>query len=161
MSNRGAASATAVVKLVNGSTAILVSEKQRGNPLLRFIRNCPFEFNRDIVPDYVMGSTCAIFLSLKYHLLHPRHAEVRIKELGRSYKLRILLVLVDDDNNVRSLQELNKLCFSTDVTLILAWNNEECARYLETFKLYENKDASAIKEKVKEEFMPQLTKGLY
>ena len=35
---------------------------QRGNPLLRFIRNVPYIFS-DIVPDYVMSpQNCAIFL---------------------------------------------------------------------------------------------------
>jgi len=44
-----------------------VSLKQRGNPVLKFIRNVPFEFS-DIVPDYILGvNRCALFLSLKYH----------------------------------------------------------------------------------------------
>lgn len=35
---------------------------QRGNPVLKFVRNVPWEFG-DIVPDYVLGqSTCALFL---------------------------------------------------------------------------------------------------
>ena len=44
-----------------------VSLKQRGNPVLKFIRNVPYEFS-DIVPDYILGvNRCALFLSLKYH----------------------------------------------------------------------------------------------
>ena len=49
------------------SKAILVSNKQRGNPVLKNISNVPWEYT-DIVPDYVMGSghqTCALFLSLR------------------------------------------------------------------------------------------------
>lgn len=35
---------------------------QRGNPLLKHIRNVPWEFS-EIEPDYVMGKTaCALFL---------------------------------------------------------------------------------------------------
>lgn len=35
---------------------------QRGNPVLRFVRNVPWEFG-DVLPDYVLGqSTCALFL---------------------------------------------------------------------------------------------------
>lgn len=35
---------------------------QRGNPVLKFIRNVPWEFG-DVVPDYVLGqSSCALFL---------------------------------------------------------------------------------------------------
>lgn len=38
------------------------SSPQRGNPVLKFVRNVPWEFG-DVVPDYVLGqSTCALFL---------------------------------------------------------------------------------------------------
>jgi DNA excision repair protein ERCC-1 len=65
--------------LVSNPNAILVSEKQKGNPLLRFVRLCPWEYSKEIVPDYVMGTTCAIFISLKFHILHPKHVEMRIR----------------------------------------------------------------------------------
>lgn len=138
------------IDIGGGKHVISVSEKQRGNPLLKHIRNVQWEFNKEIVPDYVMGSTCAIFLSIKYHALHSKHAELRIRELGKNFRLRILLVLVDvdDDISVKPLHELNKLCFTSDVTLLLCWSNEECARYLEILKLYENKSAASIQEKV-------------
>lgn len=35
---------------------------QRGNPVLKFVRNVPWEFG-EVIPDYVLGqSTCALFL---------------------------------------------------------------------------------------------------
>lgn len=35
---------------------------QRGNPVLKFVRNVPWEFS-EVTPDYVLGqSTCALFL---------------------------------------------------------------------------------------------------
>ena len=35
---------------------------QRGNPILKFIRNVPWEFG-EIIPDYQLGSTsCALYL---------------------------------------------------------------------------------------------------
>lgn len=52
--------------------SIIVNEKQRGNPVLKFIKNVSFQFHKDLIPDYVMSSTCCIFLSIKYHLLHPK-----------------------------------------------------------------------------------------
>lgn len=58
------------------------------------------------------------------------------------------------------LQDLNKLAFACDFTLILAWSNGECARYIETFKAFEGKSAAAIQEKVETEFMPRLTSVL-
>jgi DNA excision repair protein ERCC-1 len=44
----------------------------------------------------VLGATtCALFLSLRYHRLHPEYIYNRIQKLGKEYNLRILLVMVD------------------------------------------------------------------
>jgi DNA excision repair protein ERCC-1 len=71
-----------------------------------------------------------------------------------------LLVLVDDENNTSSIQELNTIAFRNDFTLILSWSNLEAARYIETIKLYEGKSSNSIKEKVESEFLPAITKSL-
>ena len=73
--------------------AILVSTRQRGNPLLRYVKNVRWQFAENLVPDYQLGpTTVALFLSLKYHLLHPNYIHYRIRELQRSFRLRVLLV---------------------------------------------------------------------
>ncbi|XP_046539900.1 DNA excision repair protein ERCC-1 isoform X1 [Equus quagga] len=77
------------------SNSIIVSPRQRGNPVLKFVRNVPWEFG-DVLPDYVLGqSTCALFLSLRYHNLHPDYIHQRLQTLGKSFALRVLLVQVD------------------------------------------------------------------
>ena len=49
-----------------------------------------------LTSDYVLGATtCALFLSLRYHRLHPEYIYNRIQKLGKEYNLRILLVMVD------------------------------------------------------------------
>jgi DNA repair protein Rad10 len=53
------------------SSCLLVHEVQRGNPVLKYIHNVKWEYNSDIIPDYVMGSTCALFVSVKFHFRHP------------------------------------------------------------------------------------------
>uniref|UniRef100_A0A4W3GJB6 ERCC1-like central domain-containing protein n=1 Tax=Callorhinchus milii TaxID=7868 RepID=A0A4W3GJB6_CALMI len=58
---------------------------RRGNPVLRFIRNVAWEFG-DIVPDYELGpTTCALFLSLRYHNLKPDYIHQRLQTIGHSY----------------------------------------------------------------------------
>lgn len=85
---------TDVVKTSNSVHCLLVSPKQKGNPLLKAISNVPWEYE-DMVPDYQMGkTTCALFLSLRYHNLNPDYIHERLKLLGKMYELRILLVLV-------------------------------------------------------------------
>uniref|UniRef100_A0A663FHJ4 ERCC excision repair 1, endonuclease non-catalytic subunit n=1 Tax=Aquila chrysaetos chrysaetos TaxID=223781 RepID=A0A663FHJ4_AQUCH len=87
------------------SSSIIVSPRQRGNPVLKFIRNVPWEFG-DVVPDYVLGqSTCALFLSLRYHHLNPGYIHDRLRHLGRSYGLQLLLLQVDVKDPHQALKE--------------------------------------------------------
>ncbi|XP_066595550.1 DNA excision repair protein ERCC-1 [Prorops nasuta] len=137
-------------KLPESSTrtnALLVSHKQKGNPLLKFITNVPWEF-ADIVPDYVMGNTaCALFLSIRYHQLNPDYIHGRLKLLGNAYNLRVLLVQVDIADPHCALKHLTRICILADLTLMLAWNTEEAGRIIETYKIYENKPPDSIMER--------------
>ncbi|KPM34749.1 hypothetical protein AK830_g11818 [Neonectria ditissima] len=126
-------------------SAILVSPRQRGNPVLTSIRSMPWEYS-DIPADYVLGlSTCALFLSLKYHRLHPEYIYTRIRNLQGGYKLRVLLTMVDIPNHEASLKELSKTSLVNNVTLVLCWSAAEAARYLELYKSYENASFGAIR----------------
>lgn len=140
------------------SNAITINESQRRNPIVQCIRNFPWEIRSNITPDYILGSTtCALFISLKYHLLHPTYLFRRIKEVGREFKLRVVLCLVDIEDVELPLLDLNKLCFSNSFVLLLSWSSLESGRYLETLKAYEAKPPTSIQEKVETEFLPQLT----
>ncbi|XP_074666185.1 DNA excision repair protein ERCC-1 isoform X3 [Strix aluco] len=139
------------------SSSIVVSPRQRGNPVLKFVRNVPWEFG-DIVPDYVLGqSTCALFLSLRYHHLNPGYIHDRLRHLGRSYGLQLLLLQVDVKDPHQALKELAKICILADCTLLLAWSPEEAGRYLETYKAYEQKPPDLLKERVEQDFLSRMT----
>uniref|UniRef100_A0A8D0FN59 DNA excision repair protein ERCC-1 n=1 Tax=Strix occidentalis caurina TaxID=311401 RepID=A0A8D0FN59_STROC len=130
---------------------------QRGNPVLKFVRNVPWEFG-DVVPDYVLGqSTCALFLSLRYHHLNPGYIHDRLRHLGRSYGLQLLLLQVDVKDPHQALKELAKICILADCTLLLAWSPEEAGRYLETYKAYEQKPPDLLKERVEQDFLSRMT----
>ena len=65
----------------SGPSSILVSPRQKGNPILNSVRSVAWEYS-DIPADYVVGATtCALFLSLKYHRLHPEYIYNRIRDL--------------------------------------------------------------------------------
>lgn len=139
---------------------LYVSTKQKGNGILRFIRNVPFSY-ANIVPDYLVApNRCVLFLSFKYHNLHPQYIHRRIAELSSDFDLRVLLCLVDVEDNASILLFLNKLCCINNLTLILAWTEEEAARYLETFKAFEGKDASLIQKKKDVTFSEQVADTL-
>ncbi|EED23706.1 mating-type switch/DNA repair protein Swi10/Rad10, putative [Talaromyces stipitatus ATCC 10500] len=108
-------------------SAILVSSRQKGNPILNHVKLVPWEY-ADIPADYVLGATtCALFLSLKYHRLHPEYIYSHIP------------------NHEETLKELSKTSIVNNVTLILCWSAPEAAHYLELFKSSENAQPTAIR----------------
>ncbi|XP_026150980.1 DNA excision repair protein ERCC-1 [Mastacembelus armatus] len=144
-------------KPVGSGSSIIVSPRQRGNPILKFVRSVPWEFG-DVVPDYVLGqTTCALFLSLRYHNLNPNYIHDRLKQLGHTFVLRVLLVQVDVKDPHHALKELARICVMADCTLILAWSPEEAGRYLETYKSYEKKPADLLKEQVEKDYLSKVT----
>ncbi|KIW06803.1 uncharacterized protein PV09_02483 [Verruconis gallopava] len=132
----------------HSASNILVSNRQHGNPVLKEIKSQAWEF-ADIPADYVLGATtCALYLSLKYHRLHPHYIYNRIRDLAGKYNLRILLVMVDVTNHEEHLKELSKTSLVNNITLILCWSAAEAGRYLELYKTYEHAPATMIKAPV-------------
>ncbi|KAH8697277.1 putative mating-type switch/DNA repair protein Swi10/Rad10 [Talaromyces proteolyticus] len=137
-------------------SAILVSSRQKGNPILSHVKLVPWEY-ADIPADYVLGATtCALFLSLKYHRLHPEYIYSRIRVLAGKYSLRILLVMVDIPNHEETLKELSKTSIVNNVTLILCWSAPEAAHYLELFKSSENAQPTAIRSQQAQSYRESL-----
>lgn len=131
-----------------GGGAIQVSAKQRGNPLLKCIRSVPWEFDDKVVPDFVIGHRCCVmFLSIRYHTLNPNYIHDRLKELGKAFELRVLLVHVDVKEPHHALKQLMRICILSEMTLMLAWSTEEAAKIIETYKTSENRPPDLIMEK--------------
>jgi DNA excision repair protein ERCC-1 len=129
----------------SGPSSILVSPRQKGNPILNSVRSVAWEYS-DIPADYVVGATtCALFLSLKYHRLHPEYIYNRIRDLKGQYSLRILLTMVDIENHEDPLRELSKTSLVNNVTVMLCWSAQEAGRYLELFKTFENAAPTSIR----------------
>ncbi|KAI8936259.1 hypothetical protein NX059_006681 [Plenodomus lindquistii] len=129
----------------SGPSSILVSPRQKGNPILNNVRSVAWEYS-DIPADYVVGATtCALFLSLKYHRLHPEYIYNRIRDLKGQYSLRILLTMVDIENHEEPLRELSKTSIVNNVTVMLCWSANEAGRYLEQFKTFENAAPTSIR----------------
>ncbi|CRG95440.1 ERCC1 nucleotide excision repair protein, putative [Plasmodium gallinaceum] len=126
---------------------LIISHRQKLNPLIKKINRVRYKFN-NIIPDFLIGKNNAcLFISMKYHRLRSNYLKARIETLSNKYNNRILLCLVDIDNIDNSLGEINQLAFCLNMTLILCWSNEECARVIEDFKIYEKK-ISYLKNKV-------------
>ncbi|KAI5117222.1 hypothetical protein M0805_008692 [Coniferiporia weirii] len=140
--------------------AIIINPCQRLNPLLECIKNVSKEFG-DIVPDFQLGrTTCALFLSLKYHRLHPEYIHQRIQKLGSTYNLRILLLMCDVSEHQDPIRELTKTCLINNITVMVCWSNEEAGTYLATYKAFEHRPPDLIKERVDKEYSAMLRSAL-
>lgn len=140
----------------SGST-ILVNTRQRLNPVLKNIKSVGWEWS-EILADYQVGvSTGCLYLSLKYHQIHPEYIHQRISKISGMYSLRLLLVQADVADPQAALKELTKVALVNDFTLLVAWSAEESARYLETFKIFEHKPPDLIRERRKEDWLGAMT----
>ncbi|KAI0462703.1 hypothetical protein LJB42_003504 [Komagataella kurtzmanii] len=130
--------------------SIQVNKSQTGNPLLKHLKTVSWEFSSNIKQvDYVVNSqTFVLFLSLKYHKLHPEYIMNKIKSMNgndtsfTNNNLKLLLVVVDIDSHEDILRELTKTCVNNDLSLVLSWSFEEAANYIVYLKQYELSDLS-------------------
>lgn len=153
------AAATDVSQCVHPNT-IIVSQRQHGNPVLRSIRNVPWRYGHSTA-DYVLSdSTCALFLSLRYHTLHPTYLSRRLLQLSPCYSLRLVLLLVDTEFADVPVLEVTRIAILHDASSLLAWSVAEAARYLETLRAYARKPADLIKERSDGGFVSQLAECL-
>lgn len=158
---RAAGSSAAAAPAPFNPTAILVSRRQQGNPVLRAIRNVPWQYG-ETTADYVLSeTTCALFLSIRYHLLHPNYVTRRLLELTLGYTLRIVLVLVDCDDPDEPVLAITQKALRQDATTVLAFSVLEAARYLETFRAFAKKPADLIKERHDGSLLAQLADALH
>ncbi|KAK9433424.1 restriction endonuclease type II-like protein [Lipomyces doorenjongii] len=142
-------------KVPNASSSlgsIVVSPRQKGNPVLNYIRNVPWEYG-DIVPDYLVDPTIAIlFLSLKYHRLHPEYIYNRITKMAKNFRVRILLTVVDIENHEESIKELTKTGVVNNLAVILSWSAQEAGHYISLFGALKSAPPTAIQASQKEDY---------
>ncbi|SCU93929.1 LAMI_0E16094g1_1 [Lachancea mirantina] len=113
---------------------VLVSSSQRGNPLLNSLTNTNWRYvtaaaGTKIFYDYCVHGRNVLFLSLKYHRLHPEYIAKKMQPLVKNGN-NILLCVVDIESSESILQNLSKACMFGGFALLLAFNFEQAAKYL-------------------------------
>src|SRR5690606_25616854 len=99
------------------TSKILVNPNQKGNPLLTHLK-IGYEYGpRAQLADYVLPSSSSspsavLYLSLKYHRLHPEYIFGRVNALGTGFSLRVLMVMLDIEAPEKYITDLSQLCFS-------------------------------------------------
>lgn len=119
--------------LGSGKT-LLVSSSQKGNPLLNCLTNTNWRYvsssgGTKIYYDYNVKGRNVVFLSLKYHKLHPEYIAKKMQPLIKKGN-NILICVVDIERSEDILKDLNKDCMFNDFVMLLAFNFEQAAKYL-------------------------------
>ncbi|KAH7717078.1 helix-hairpin-helix domain-containing protein family protein [Aphelenchoides avenae] len=134
------AGASAASDAMSSMSKLQVNRKrQEGNPLLKYIRNVPYEWAA-IKADFECGKGIGLlYLSLKYHKLHPGYIETRFPD-GNAYNAKEMSV--EDASFL--LRDINMFCYRSGWTLILSYSVEEAAEYIENLKLAEKRNAQSV-----------------
>lgn len=120
---------------VNVGKTILVNTTQKENPLLNHLKNTNWRYvssakGTKVYYDYLIKKRSVLFLTLTYHKLYADYIGRRILPLQNNGD-NILIFVVDDTNSEDILKDITKMCMFKGFTLLLAFNFEQAARYIE------------------------------
>ncbi|KAK1349382.1 DNA excision repair protein ERCC-1 [Hamiltosporidium tvaerminnensis] len=124
---------------------ITVNTNQKGNNILNFLSKSTFCFGENIKTDYETANASIIFLSLKFHCVKPEYIYKRIKTSTKNRK--ILLLHADTVNYELKIEELFQIADTNNFILIIAFSNEECARYIQAFDINEKRSLDILRKK--------------
>ncbi|CDH11221.1 probable DNA repair protein RAD10 [Zygosaccharomyces bailii ISA1307] len=115
--------------------SVLVNTTQKANPLLNHLKNTNWRYvsstgGNKIYYDYLIRNRSVLFLTLTYHKLYNEYIFRRIVPLQGSND-NILIFVVDDKNSEDTLTEITKMCMFKGFTLLVAFNFEQAAKYIE------------------------------
>ncbi|CCF55735.1 hypothetical protein KAFR_0A03000 [Kazachstania africana CBS 2517] len=127
-----------VSRPVQGPTtgkSVLVNTTQKENPLLNSLKNTNWRYisstgGKKIYYDYFIRNRSILFLTLSYHKLYPDYITRRMASLSKNDD-NILIFVVDTTNSEETLNELTKQCMFSGFTLLVVFNFEQAAKYIE------------------------------
>ncbi|XP_953780.1 DNA repair protein (RAD10) [Theileria annulata] len=143
---------------INDDNNLIISPRQRKNPILRFIKNVPY-IEGDIAPDFIISSDIyVLFLSLKYHRVNINYIKNRLESLSQ-YKIKNLFIIcqidVSDYNQLLSkfldlqwtIVNLLTITFGYGCKILLSWNARESAAIVEILNLNRYRGIESISKK--------------
>ncbi|CAI4035391.1 hypothetical protein SMKI_13G0390 [Saccharomyces mikatae IFO 1815] len=118
---------------------VLVNTTQKENPLLNHLKSTNWRYISStginkIFYDYLVRGRSVLFLTLTYHKLYVDYISRRMQPLSKNEN-NILIFIVDDSNSEDTLNDITKLCMFNGFTLLLAFNFEQAAKYIEYLNL--------------------------
>nr|PVC53973.1 DNA repair protein [Theileria orientalis] len=133
---------------INQDDQLIVSPRQRKNPVLRFIKNVSY-IEGDIASDFMISKDIGVlFLSLKYHRVNTKYITNRLESLV-PFRLRNLFLLcqVDVNDYDKLLLGLLTSTFGYGCKILLSWSARESAAVIEILKLNRYKGIESLNKK--------------
>lgn len=126
-------------KSIQPGKTVLVNTTQKENPLLNHLKSTNWRYVSStgistIFYDYLVRGRSVLFLTLTYHKLYVDYISRRMQPLSKNEN-NILIFIVDDSNSEDTLNNITKLCMFNGFTLLLAFNFEQAAKYIEYLNL--------------------------
>ena len=126
-------------KSIQPGKTVLVNTTQKENPLLNHLKSTNWRYVSStgistIFYDYLVRGRSVLFLTLTYHKLYVDYISRRMQPLSKNEN-NILIFIVDDSNSEDTLNDITKLCMFNGFTLLLAFNFEQAAKYVEYLNL--------------------------
>ncbi|KAK1444060.1 ercc1/rad10/swi10 like protein [Babesia gibsoni] len=127
---------------------ILVSPRQRGNPLIKHITNIDVVEGETHYDYKITEDTQVLFLSLRYHRMHRRYIASRIRHL-RAHRIKnpFIICQIDIQEPQDFIDELTVTTFTLGYRLLLSWSPRESATILEILKLDGSKGLEYLNRK--------------
>jgi len=111
-------------------------QRQAGNRFLELLQAVPWQLADGLGPDFVMGSACALVLSLRFHLRNPQYVPRRLATArAGGFRVRALVLVVDLPEGAAAAADtvtlITTLALGAGFTLLCAATQREAARFLE------------------------------
>lgn len=108
---------------------LLINPNQKTNPIMKYI-TVPINFDSSIKCDFEPCSDIGmLYLSLKYHRLHPQYIINRSSCLS-IYLHKFILVINDIEDSEQYITDLNVFCVLGGFVLLLCESNYDGAGYI-------------------------------
>eukprot|EP01056_Protomagalhaensia_sp_Gyna25_P001193 Protomagalhaensia_sp_Gyna_25__1192@NODE_1590_length_1708_cov_9_200719_g1296_i0_p2_GENE_NODE_1590_length_1708_cov_9_200719_g1296_i0NODE_1590_length_1708_cov_9_200719_g1296_i0_p2_ORF_typecomplete_len106_score14_29Rad10/PF03834_14/1_2e21_NODE_1590_length_1708_cov_9_200719_g1296_i0219536 len=95
---------------------LTASHRQKQSPLLPYMKQVPVRFSESVLADFVTSQDIGIlFIALSFQRLHQDHyLPVRLNECKNSYRIRVLLCLIDVEDADKLLLEVTALAYRSE-----------------------------------------------
>lgn len=125
---------------------ILINKVQQNNKVIEYLHPGTYEWSTDISCDFAIKNQIGVlYLSLKFHREHQNYIKTRLAANNDYFPVNILLLVSSSENDSSQINELTQLCITHNITVVLAFNTEESARWIQSMYQTQNSTLESLK----------------